>query len=53
MSSATPADRGGPIDWLSGAVDLHVHAAPSFFPRWGDGPAVRVPAAMPGWRGFC
>jgi Family of unknown function (DUF6282) len=23
--------------WLEGAVDLHVHCAPSFFPRWGDG----------------
>lgn len=41
MASATPdvADDA-PIDWLSGAIDLHVHAAPSFFPRWGDGPAV-------------
>ena len=24
-------------NWLEGAVDLHVHCAPSFFPRWGDG----------------
>ena len=23
--------------WLDGAMDLHVHCAPSFFPRWGDG----------------
>jgi Family of unknown function (DUF6282) len=23
--------------WLKGAVDLHVHCAPSFFARWGDG----------------
>ena len=23
--------------WTDGAVDLHVHCAPSFFPRWGDG----------------
>jgi Family of unknown function (DUF6282) len=23
--------------WLEGAVDLHVHCAPSFFTRWGDG----------------
>lgn len=23
--------------WLEGAVDLHVHCAPSLFPRWGDG----------------
>jgi Family of unknown function (DUF6282) len=23
--------------WLEGAVDLHVHFAPSFFTRWGDG----------------
>jgi hypothetical protein len=24
-------------DWLQGAIDLHVHCAPSFFERWGDG----------------
>jgi Family of unknown function (DUF6282) len=23
--------------WLQGAIDLHVHCAPSFFARWGDG----------------
>ncbi|MGH2781178.1 MAG: DUF6282 family protein [Thermoleophilaceae bacterium] len=23
--------------WLDGALDLHVHCAPSFFTRWGDG----------------
>src|SRR5437899_581037 len=23
--------------WTGGAVDLHVHCAPSFFARWGDG----------------
>jgi Family of unknown function (DUF6282) len=23
--------------WLQGAIDLHVHCGPSFFPRWGDG----------------
>ncbi|MGI8422062.1 MAG: DUF6282 family protein [Gaiellaceae bacterium] len=23
--------------WLEGALDLHVHCAPSFFTRWGDG----------------
>jgi hypothetical protein len=23
--------------WLEGAIDLHVHCAPSFFERWGDG----------------
>jgi hypothetical protein len=23
--------------WTDGAVDLHVHCAPSFFARWGDG----------------
>lgn len=23
--------------WLDGAIDLHVHCAPSFFTRWGDG----------------
>jgi Family of unknown function (DUF6282) len=24
-------------DWLDGAIDLHIHCAPSFFRRWGDG----------------
>jgi Family of unknown function (DUF6282) len=23
--------------WLDGAIDVHVHCAPSFFTRWGDG----------------
>jgi Family of unknown function (DUF6282) len=27
----------GAYSWLEGAVDLHVHFAPSFFERWGDG----------------
>ncbi len=41
MARAFPASsRGGQVDWLSGAIDFHVHAGPSFFPRWGDGPAV-------------
>jgi hypothetical protein len=25
------------MSWLEGAIDLHVHCAPSFFSRWGDG----------------
>jgi hypothetical protein len=25
------------MSWTDGAVDLHVHCAPSFFARWGDG----------------
>jgi Family of unknown function (DUF6282) len=34
----TQSDRPEPGDgWLEGAVDLHVHCAPSFFERWGDG----------------
>jgi uncharacterized protein DUF6282 len=33
-------------DWLADAIDLHVHAAPSLFPRWGDGlDVVRASAA--------
>lgn len=41
MSHAgTASPLGGQVDWLSGAIDFHVHAGPSFFPRWGDGPAV-------------
>jgi hypothetical protein len=28
---------GGGHGWLDGAIDLHVHCAPSFFTRWGDG----------------
>lgn len=36
----TASTLGGHVDWLSGAIDFHVHAGPSFFPRWGDGPAV-------------
>jgi hypothetical protein len=34
----TRADRSeADRDWLEGAIDLHVHCAPSFFSRWGDG----------------
>ncbi len=28
---------GASHEWLQGAIDLHVHCAPSFFTRWGDG----------------
>lgn len=38
-------------DWLSGAIDLHVHAAPSVFPRWGDGAAVAATCRDAGMRG--
>jgi Family of unknown function (DUF6282) len=35
MSRADQSEAG--YAWLEGAIDLHVHCAPSFFPRWGDG----------------
>ena len=35
MSRIDQADAGH--GWLDGAIDLHVHCAPSFFSRWGDG----------------
>jgi hypothetical protein len=35
MSRADQSEAGHA--WLEGAVDLHVHCAPSFFTRWGDG----------------
>jgi len=35
MSDTDRAEAGYP--WLQGAIDLHVHCAPSFFARWGDG----------------
>jgi hypothetical protein len=35
MSRADHSEAGYP--WLEGAIDLHVHCAPSFFRRWGDG----------------
>lgn len=35
MNRAERAEAG--CDWLEGAIDLHVHCAPSFFNRWGDG----------------
>jgi len=38
-------------DWLDGAVDLHVHAAPSLFPRWGDGAAVAEACGSAGMSG--
>jgi Family of unknown function (DUF6282) len=38
-------------DWLAGAFDLHVHAAPSFFSRWGDGVDVARAAEAAGMAG--
>ena len=38
-------------EWLDGAIDLHVHAAPSVFPRWGDGPAVAAASRDAGMAG--
>lgn len=35
MSGADQSEAGH--DWLDGAIDLHVHCAPSFFSRWGGG----------------
>lgn len=35
MSQSSQPEAGCP--WLKGAIDLHVHCAPSFFERWGDG----------------
>ncbi len=35
MSRAEHSEAG--YAWLQGAIDLHVHCAPSFFARWGDG----------------
>jgi hypothetical protein len=32
-----PDQAGAGHAWLHGAIDLHVHCAPSFFTRWGDG----------------
>jgi hypothetical protein len=39
-------------DWLDAAVDLHVHAAPSVFPRWGDSCAVAAACADAGMAGI-
>jgi Family of unknown function (DUF6282) len=39
-------------DWLDGAVDLHVHAAPSVFPRWGDASAVAAACSEAGMAGI-
>jgi hypothetical protein len=39
-------------EWLDGAVDLHVHAAPSVFPRWGDGAAVAAACGSAGMAGI-
>ena len=38
-------------NWLTGALDAHVHAAPSFFPRWGDGVDVVAACAAVGMAG--
>jgi hypothetical protein len=38
--------------WLDGAVDLHVHCAPSFFPRFGDGLDLLDAAEAAGMGGF-
>jgi hypothetical protein len=46
--SASAATR--PV-WLEGAVDLHVHCAPSLFPRWGDGVDVAAACEAAGMRG--
>jgi hypothetical protein len=35
MSRTDQAGAGH--EWLQGAIDLHVHCAPSLFTRWGDG----------------
>jgi hypothetical protein len=35
MTRSAPPESSHP--WLEGAIDLHVHCAPSFFSRWGDG----------------
>jgi Family of unknown function (DUF6282) len=35
MNRSGQPEAGHP--WLDGAIDLHVHCAPSFFARWGDG----------------
>jgi Family of unknown function (DUF6282) len=35
MTRSDQPDANHP--WLEGAIDLHVHCAPSFFTRWGDG----------------
>jgi hypothetical protein len=37
--------------WLEGAVDLHVHCAPSLFPRWGDGVDVATACEAAGMGG--
>jgi hypothetical protein len=39
-------------DWLEGAIDTHVHAAPSVFPRWGDAPTVAAACRAAGMAGL-
>jgi hypothetical protein len=39
-------------DWLAGATDLHVHCAPSFFTRWGDGVDVARACEQAGMNGI-
>ncbi len=38
-------DEHGSIELLQGAIDLHVHAAPSIFPRYADD--IAVPSGTP------
>ena len=43
--------EAAPAQWLEGAFDLHVHAGPSFFPRWGSAGDVVRGACAAGMRG--
>lgn len=52
MTSAAPPRVGDTQGWLEGAVDLHVHCAPSIFPRWGDGVDVAQVCDAAGMRGI-
>lgn len=49
---ADSTTAAGAPTWLEGAVDLHVHAAPSLFPRWGDGADVARVCRDAGMRGL-
>jgi hypothetical protein len=49
MTWAAQSEAGEP--WLEGAVDLHVHCAPSFFTRWGDGLDVARSCELAGMAG--
>lgn len=39
------------VPWLEEAIDLHVHCAPSLFPRWGDGVDVAAACEAAGMGG--